>query len=1302
MENFILYDEIRQTEKAIIYKGRRKGSVNFVAIHCVEKAKRPEVTNRVRLTHELDHPNVVEFFEWYETTNHLWLIVELCTGGSLELILSQDGHFPETAVREFGLDLVRGLHYIHSVGMLFSDFKPSKILVDSSGTLKYDDFSLARLEGENLEELFEMTLADGAQPSEQAKQTDNSINKATHGCPNYLAPEVLQGEPHSIASDLWAFGCLLYEMYTGQPPFHDDDFSKLVEQIITKDYPVPKVKGPRLATKPTPDFCSLIQILLRKDPSKRATWHDLVAHPFWQGKLQVSDDQKKSLSATDGDVDKSSMSLSAKTPEEMKNVTLVTLSMEGRPVSSAPIPDHLMRTSLHSNRPESRPQSSPDAARKEPQFLLSSRPRTSPAVPPEDPIEELPPSSMKKKTAGKRKKSDGGGRGTGGGIRSQTRYQQERKISHEDSLDVDVTIFTQWDLGVSPIVDNPKIQKPASLKFDTRTLGIPVHSLEKLHKMSESAIQIFFGNVADSLGSKGGDKSAGAQRTKLQLLNYVGTICSNGALARAVATSKLIPCLLQLLKPSQPLEIRCRSARVLGLMAQCLDELPQELPFTEVITALTEVLRDNNRNSKLKQSVVPAVGELLFLAATHDQDGTSEPTVVPTLTYTMISRCLREGEDAFVQHFAAKVVENVAATNSGHGEKLATGEVGHLLWHLFTHSMADTPKICSISALSRICRHSVTIFQSIIDKVGLPKVLEGLAVNISRVQQALVTMFAHLLTEGSHIQRITQDREFCLHIMKLVESPSVLIRAKALLVVLEIIKSSPEMIMTCCQARLITYMERDIRQQISQGKGEGRAQWKYMDQCLTVLSDHLVNLLPQILGDAESSLAAVSGRKHPSTVQAKQLKSSLPLVSLALHLITSQVFRPRVVGERFLANIGALLKHVQSMDSGETNIEPAVGMLAIVEFNNVILSILEAVAQHPALLMEHHVEVIDSILNPLAALVASRNDETRMFCVRLFAEIMCLFLNHDNLTEDGAVTNPQLLAEVTAQTLPHLGQLLLDADPLPLYGLKLMLALIETSPAFIRKLEELELVAVLFQVLIDHRNSPTCSTVRYVISILNCLIADADTDLQELYNQGIQDHVIILFEDIQRMYPGAEEGKVDSKALNLLITGLLDLLHCLLKHLASIVRNVLHAKKSGGSADTQGAEKMLMMNKTLVNNTSIIIRLLCHRDRDIHTSACECLSLIGQLYGGEYPNSFSSSNSASLAHALKTFEAKRQKLILRYIKRVVSTEVHHTERLTAEGAVLVDTLRVMMQTASSHADVAVSSLAADILRIVDG
>ena len=79
------------------------------------------------MTHDIQHINVVKFYEWYETSNHLWLVVELCTGGSLEYVITQDKNLPESSVRTFGIDLVTGLHYIHSLGILFCDLRPSKV-----------------------------------------------------------------------------------------------------------------------------------------------------------------------------------------------------------------------------------------------------------------------------------------------------------------------------------------------------------------------------------------------------------------------------------------------------------------------------------------------------------------------------------------------------------------------------------------------------------------------------------------------------------------------------------------------------------------------------------------------------------------------------------------------------------------------------------------------------------------------------------------------------------------------------------------------------------------------------------------------------------------------------------------------------------------------------------------------------------------------------------------------------------------------------------------------------------------------
>ncbi|CAF1559867.1 unnamed protein product [Rotaria sp. Silwood1] len=105
MDNFLIYEEIHKRDSCIVYRGRIKRSIDFVMIYCVDKYKRHELSNLVRLMYELDHPNVMKFREWYETTNHLWLVMDLCDGGSLKSIIQADGCLPETSIRTIGIHI---------------------------------------------------------------------------------------------------------------------------------------------------------------------------------------------------------------------------------------------------------------------------------------------------------------------------------------------------------------------------------------------------------------------------------------------------------------------------------------------------------------------------------------------------------------------------------------------------------------------------------------------------------------------------------------------------------------------------------------------------------------------------------------------------------------------------------------------------------------------------------------------------------------------------------------------------------------------------------------------------------------------------------------------------------------------------------------------------------------------------------------------------------------------------------------------------------------------------------------------
>ena len=178
-----------------------------------------------------------------------------------------------------------------------------------------------------------------------------------------------------------------------------------------------------------------------------------------------------------------------------------------------------------------------------------------------------------------------------------------------------------------------------------------------------------------------------------------------------------------------------------------------------------------------------------------------------------------------------------------------------------------------------------------------------------------------------------------------------------------------------------------------------------LNQCVSVI----VNNTPSIVSSVLNSLDAVEGRRHPSAGQAKQLRTHLPLLSIVLHLITSHVFRPQILTDKFLADLGSVLRHVKSIDAGSTCIGSAAGPNAAEDVTSVVLSTVEAVTQHPALIRRHHTLMVEHILPPLAALVSSSSGDTRVLCFRMFSEMAFLFLDDENVYNSSS-TSGEVLA----------------------------------------------------------------------------------------------------------------------------------------------------------------------------------------------------------------------------------------------------------------------------------------------------
>ncbi|GAB4843549.1 hypothetical protein Ancab_013512 [Ancistrocladus abbreviatus] len=261
MNEYHIYEAIGRGKCSTVYKGRKRKSIEYFAIKSVDKSLRSKVFQEVRILRALDHPNVLKIYAWYETSAHLWLVLEYCVGGDLLTLLRQDVRLPEDSIHDLACDIVTALQYLHSKGIIYCDLKPSNILLDENGHIKLCDFGLARKLGEI------------------CKTPSSSLPQAKRGTPCYMAPELFQdGSVHSFASDLWALGCVLYECYAGQPPFVGREFTQLAKSIISD--PTPCLPG-----NPSRPFVNLINSLLVKDPAERIQWSELCTHAFWRTKL---------------------------------------------------------------------------------------------------------------------------------------------------------------------------------------------------------------------------------------------------------------------------------------------------------------------------------------------------------------------------------------------------------------------------------------------------------------------------------------------------------------------------------------------------------------------------------------------------------------------------------------------------------------------------------------------------------------------------------------------------------------------------------------------------------------------------------------------------------------------------------------------------------------------------------------------------------------------------------------------------------------------------------------------------------
>ncbi|XP_078054430.1 serine/threonine-protein kinase STK11 isoform X1 [Mustelus asterias] len=218
------------------------------------------VKKEIQLLRRLRHKNVIQLVDvlYNEEKQKMYMVMEYCVCGMQEMLDSvTDKKFPVFQTHGYFCQLIDGLEYLHSQGIVHKDIKPGNLLLTTDGTLKISDLG----------------VAEALHPF-----AEDDTCRTSQGSPAFQPPEIANGLDtfSGFKVDIWSAGVTLYNITTGLYPFEGDNIYKLFENIGKGEYTIPEECGPLLS--------DLLQGMLEYDPVKRFSIQQIRQHNWFRKK----------------------------------------------------------------------------------------------------------------------------------------------------------------------------------------------------------------------------------------------------------------------------------------------------------------------------------------------------------------------------------------------------------------------------------------------------------------------------------------------------------------------------------------------------------------------------------------------------------------------------------------------------------------------------------------------------------------------------------------------------------------------------------------------------------------------------------------------------------------------------------------------------------------------------------------------------------------------------------------------------------------------------------------------------------
>ena len=253
---FQILKKIGSGSNGQVYLAKEFSTNKIFAIKILKPTNQSEKTlilNEMKFTINLNHENIIKYFNLYEINNEIWIVEELMACSLADLILDRPGQIPEPIVAYLLREMLQGLSYMHDRQLIHRDMKSDNILLSLQGHVKIGDLGYC---------------------AEVSKENPNRQTFA--GTLLWMAPEILGQDFYNSKIDIWSIGIIALELIMGEPPYYKDNHQKIVISISKRQAP----RVDRTKHSISDELDQFICACLVKDPSQRADCKFLLSMPF--------------------------------------------------------------------------------------------------------------------------------------------------------------------------------------------------------------------------------------------------------------------------------------------------------------------------------------------------------------------------------------------------------------------------------------------------------------------------------------------------------------------------------------------------------------------------------------------------------------------------------------------------------------------------------------------------------------------------------------------------------------------------------------------------------------------------------------------------------------------------------------------------------------------------------------------------------------------------------------------------------------------------------------------------------------